>query len=158
MSNVKVNSSSDFSLAFDLSAALRLSWALPVPSPKAQRGCLVLHTPGNNSQWLLLAKQTRAKSWLSQIFSLNRLCTGYVFIHKMVPPCAIFFFYLWCSCQEGNPKWVTSKAAQSLAAQLPPFDTSHFWGLETASRRWLDLSLGIKMPLNNSTIKIVTQK
>lgn len=121
MSNVKVNSSSDFSLAFDLSAALRLSWALPVPSPKAQRGCLVLHTPGNNSQWLLPAKQTRAKSWLSQIFPLNRLCSGYVFIHKMVPPCVIFFspvMLIW-----GKKPKMSDKQGSS----VPPCTASSFW-------------------------------
>lgn len=127
MSNVKVNSSSDFSLAFDLSAALRLSWALPVPSPKPQRGCLVLHTPGNNSQWLLLAKQTRAKSWLSQIFSLNRLCTGYVFIHKMVPPCAIFFFT--CDAhvrKETQNEWQARQLSPSLHSFL--LLTHHIFG------------------------------
>lgn len=142
MSNVKVNSSSDFSLAFDLSAALRL-WVPPVPSPWAGRGCLALHTPGKNSRQLLLAEQTRAKGWLSQIFPLKRLAL-HVCLYTRWSLLVPFFFHLWCSCQEGNPKSVTTKAAQSLPAQLLLFTHHIFWGLDrssSSSRRGLDVTV-----------------
>lgn len=165
MSNVKVNSSSDFSLAFDLSAALRLSLALLSTActiPKGRcRGCLVLHTLGNNSQWLLWQNKPGPRVDSPKYF-LWRNCSTYVFTHEMVPPCAIFFFHLWCSCQEENPKSVTTKAAQSLLYSFS------FWHITFSRCLRQELfqqqevtgshSLGTKMPLNTSIVKIITRK
>lgn len=128
MSNAKVNSSSDFRLAFDLSAALRLPSAA-CAIPKGPRGCLALHTPANNSQGLSLAEQTRARSWLSQMFPLKRLCSADVFIHRMGPPCAIFFSPVRRKPKPSDPQG--SSVSPSLHSSSSWH--SHFLGIDTGA-------------------------
>lgn len=145
MSNVKVNSSSDFSLAFDLSAALRVSSAACAIPKGPERMSGSAHTWQQQPVALSGRTNQGQELTLPNIYFKETVLHICVYEGQDGPSLCHFFFLPVILISRRKPKINDSQGSSVPPGTASPFDTSHFlgaWdGSSSSSRRCLDLTV-----------------